>query len=172
MKKAVLIFTLLTFMVIGDAQGLFTGFLYPVKDNPKIVDQSKALKALQAPDSTFTTSLMRFNFGVSGVEAMWDKANKNIHTETFVKMGFGLSKSFYRVTNGVPYNYMSLNGYVFMPVVDSSNNYSIALTISSFKFFNIEELSPSLGVDIIPRYFKKESQYFPVGLLFNLKYNF
>jgi len=56
--------------------------------------------------------------------------------------------------------------------VDSSKTYSYAITVSSFKFFKIEELSPSLGINFTPAYLKKESRYFPVGLLFNLKYNF
>jgi len=166
MKKILLIYILLVIVSNSFSQG----FLFPVKDN--IVDMKRGpinrdIKVTS--DSTYNIHLLRFNVEVQGVQIFYNKVTKDISSEAFSKLGIGLSYSFYKVTNNVPYNYLSLNGFLFFPMNQNYETMSIAVTASAYHIFGTN-LSPALGIGFEPA--KVKSDYFPVGPLINLKYNF
>ena len=170
MKKISMILVFVTFAVMGFSQEKpFTGFLFPVKDNPIVVNTTIANRALKVADSTYNIRLIRFNMEVGGIQVLYNKVAKEIKTEAFLKVGIGLSYSFYKVTGAVPFNYLSINGFVFLPVTESNQTLSVAATVAAFRLFGTN-LSPEIGINFEPDNIK--SDYFPVSPLISLKYNF
>jgi len=174
MKKILFLLAFIAFGISVSAQSAFDGFLFPVSDNPTIVksrvayEQSKALSTYKA-DSSYVLRLVRFNVGVGGVQVLRNKVEKEWKPEAFTKVGIGLSYSFFKVDKGEASNYLSLNGFLFLPVTEANQTISIAASISAYRIFKTE-ISPSIGVNFEPSLIK--SDYFPLAPLLSLKYNF
>ena len=170
MKKLLVILAVLALTVPILAQSKRAGILFPVKDNLPAVSHLTTDRSVRViSDSTYNTHLVRFAAGVSGVQILYNKVTREITSEAFAKVGIGLSYSFYRVTNGDPFNYLSLNGFLFLPITDVDQTISIAVTASAFNLFGTN-ISPALGINFEPGNIK--SDYLPVGPLLSLKYNF
>lgn len=169
MKKLFIVFFGIILSGIVSAQKPFSGFFFDVNQNPLVVkSQGNDLIKFRA-DSSYNIHLVRFNAGLGGVQILYNKATKEFKAEPFAKVGVGLTYSFYSVSNGEAFNYLSLNGFLFLPMTDLNTTMSVAVTVSAFKLFGTN-LSPSLGVNFEPSLIN--SDYVPVGPIFNLKYNF
>jgi hypothetical protein len=170
MKKLIISLLFVAISFAGFAQGPWSGFILNVKDNPGIKDPNFASRNLTITgDSTYNLRLMRFNMDVGGIQVLYNKVTREIKPEAFLKLGIGLSLSFYKVTNGVPNHYLSVNGFVFLPITETNQSFSIAATVAAFKLFGTN-LSPEIGFNFEPGNIK--SDYFPVGPLVGLKYRF
>ena len=169
MKKLIIVLCLAVVTIAGFGQG-FKGFLFPVEKNtPKVSGLTMTSNVKVTSDSTYNTHLIRFDMDVGGVEVLYNKVDNSLIANPFLKVGIGLSYSFFRVTNGIPFRYLSINGFVFLPITESNQLMSFAATLSSFTLFKLP-ISPGVGLNFTPGYIK--SDYFPVGPLVNLKYNF
>jgi hypothetical protein len=168
MKKFFIgMFFLLAISLAGFAQGSWDGFFLPVNKNSAILKEYNAEgKLLIKADSTYNIRLFRGAAAVEGVKYLYNKTNKDFVPGSYGKIGVGMSWSFYKIVEGTPINYLSLNGFVFMPV-SSEQNLSIAATIA---LYNVLGFSPQFGIDFEPALVN--SEFFPVGPLVSLKYNF
>jgi len=164
-KFAGMIILFVGFTSVVSAQSPWTGFFYSVKDNPALkIDNNKALSVNN------TTHLVRFDMNVGGVGYLYNKVEKQLELTSFLKVGMGLSYSFYKVEEGKePYNYLSLSGFLFLPIPETGQKSSIAVAISAFNMFGLN-LSPQIGLNFEPSLIN--SDYFPIAPLVGLKYNF
>ena len=173
MKKILFIVALLAVTLMASAQNSWSGFLYPVKSNPKIVqhEQLYKMKSATAQDSSYNIVLWRGTAGVEGTLGLYNKTTKVVEAGTFSKAGFGISYCFYHVTKGIPYNYLSLNLLAFAPVTGSNNPIDKAFDfVFSASLYDFHGISPQVGITFSPGLIN--SDYFPVGLMWGLKYTF
>lgn len=111
-------------------------------------------------DSKF---LPRFTFGVNGNLLLYNKVLKQFEQQDYARAGAGLSMAHYKPgTDGIPFNDWSINLLV-LKALSSDASLSYALTISAFTFFQA-------GIDFNPKLIN--SDYFPIGPTFGLKYTF
>ena len=173
MKRAIIIIFLFLSSLSISAQSAWTGFFFPVKDNPLVrMSQVKTfttdMNLKLAADSSYIIKLFRFSWDVSGTEVMYNKATKSIEPQVYFKTGPGLNLSFFRVKNGTAYNYLSVGAFAFLPATDSNLDLSFGLGLSAFDLFGVDGLSPQFGLDFTPALIK--SDYFPVGLVVGITY--
>ena len=170
MKKISMILVLIALTASAFAQDKpFKGFLLPIEKNPIIVNTVQAYRDLEVVDSTYSIRLFRLDMSLGGVQVLYNKVEKKLNPQPFLKVGLGLTYSFYKVVSGVPINYLSINGVVFLPLTESNQLMSFAFTVSSLRLFKLP-ISPGIGINFTPSYIK--SDYFPLAPLLNLKYNF
>ena len=166
MKKLLVIIAVLVLTVPILAQSKRAGILFPVKDNLPAVSQLTTDRGVRViSDSTYNIRLIRFGAEVGGIQILYNKETREIKSEVFAKVGIGLRYAFYKVTNGEPLIYLSINGFVFM----NDESISFAVSASAFRFWGTN-LSPSIGVNFEPGNIKTD--IFPLGPLINLTYNF
>jgi len=174
MKKLLLLFTFLIMAVICQAQSAWSGFLLPVKNNPKILQHNQlyAGKLKASQDSTYQIFLIRGSMSTDGDVLLYNKTTKAFEAYAFTKVGVGVSGNFYKVTASNPVEYLSLNLQVGFPttstpVVPDDNKLDILLGVA---LYNVLGFSPQFSLNFMPGLWN--SNYFPLGLGINLKYNF
>jgi hypothetical protein len=167
MKKIILF---MLFLFIG--VGLFAqGWLFPIKSLSKNNEITADRTVKVTSDSTYTTHFIRPQMGVGGIQILYNKVTKEVSFTPFAKVGIGATFALYKVTNGDAFNYLNFNGILFFPIpnTETPQTLSIAVTASALHLFGTN-LNPSVGINFEPGYIK--SDYFPVGPLINLTYNF
>ncbi len=170
MKRVVILFAFLlaSYAVNAQAPVLFDINQHPAvmatKNNAVTVDMSLRL----INDSTYTLRTFRAALSVEGVQYLYNKVSKRVELLPFHKIGLGGSYSFYRVRSGVATKYLSLNGFVFLPI-EESQKMSVAVGVSALNILGLN-INPEVGINFEPTYIK--SDYFPAGPLAKLTYVF
>lgn len=174
MKKLITFLTILFLPVLILAQNPFQGILYNINDLP-VVTQSKTRQFTAdtqlkfRADSSYTIKLLRASMSVGGMQYLYNKTEKRFDPQAFLKVGTGLSFSFYNVCKGVAKKLFSIDGFIFWPIPETGQKLSIATGVSAFDLFGTG-LNPQIGINFEPFYIK--SNIFPIGPMLGLKYNF
>jgi hypothetical protein len=172
MKKLILFLTIIFVTITIEAQQ-FRGMILPVSEHPYFSTETTADRNLNG------IILPRFNLGVTGKELCWNKAIKKFDEKTLIKAGGGVSFDHNKLLkDGTIYNDWSVNVLVLMSIYDDEpliedpelniktpEPTSIAVTVSVHEVINA-------GLNVVPKYFQKGSDYFPVSLIWGLSYTF
>jgi hypothetical protein len=125
--RTILIIAMLScFGIAAHAQSIFK----PVPKTLFTENKDMSIKASLSP----SVWLWRFSAGV--IATQWTVENKQVKQEAFNKTGMGLSYAHYIDQDGLPYNNVSVNGFLFFPV-DGSAKVTIAGTVSFLKYIQV-----------------------------------
>jgi len=158
MKKILLLVTVIFVTINIGAQSIFQ----PVSQHPYFTRDFDEWTADRNLNGIW---LLRFAVGISGMETLYNTTENKLVQKGLIKTGGGISYAHYKtLMDGSIYNNFSLNAFVLTPVQESDAPISLALTVSALELLQA-------GINVTPKYFK-DSDYFPVSLLFGLKYTF
>ena len=157
MKRIVLLFTVILVTISVEAQQ-FKGVFAPVKEHPYFSSDLTADRNLNG------IMLLRLGAGVTGMETAYNKTEKKLEQKTLIKAGGGVTYGHHKLlSDGTIYNDWSVNLFVLTPV-DMPEPVSIGITVSALELLQA-------GINLTPKYFK-DSDYFPVSLIWGLSYTF
>jgi hypothetical protein len=157
MRKLLLFLTIIFVTITIEAQQ-FKGVFAPVKEHPYFKSDLTADRNLNG------IMLLRIGAGVTGMETTYNKTLKKLEQKTLIKAGGGVTYGHHKLlSDGTIYNDWSVNCFVLTPV-DMPEPVSIAVTVSALEILQA-------GINLTPKYFK-ESDYFPISLIWGLSYTF
>lgn len=167
-KYLILLFLFIPLIAFGQGSWLFDINKHPAVIATKNKEITTDLKLKLKADSTYILHTIRAAVSVEGYQYLFNKVTKEFEGDTFKKIGLGVSYSFYSVKEGVATKYLSLNGFLFLPI-NEGDKVSMAFSVSALNLFGLN-VNPDIGVNFEPGLIK--SDYVPVGLLLKLVYVF